>query len=86
MSSRQKTEPDNPEWSESDFATAQGPEALPAEMLAAFPKTKARGGRPRGARKKAVSIRLDVEVLEKFRATGPGWQSRMNEALKRARV
>jgi uncharacterized protein (DUF4415 family) len=37
-------------------------------------------------RKQAVSIRLDKDVLEKFRATGPGWQSRINEALKRARV
>ena len=45
-----------------------------------------RPGRPRGAAKQAVSIRLDKDVLDKFKATGPGWQSRINEALKRARV
>jgi uncharacterized protein (DUF4415 family) len=34
--------------------------------------------------KEAVSIRLDAEVLAYFRATGPGWQSRINAALRRA--
>lgn len=86
MDSRPKTDPENPEWSEADFTAAQGPEALPVEMLAAFPQTRSRGGRPPGSRKKAVSLRLDIDVLEKFRSTGPGWQSRINEALKRARV
>jgi uncharacterized protein (DUF4415 family) len=33
-----------------------------------------------------VSIRLDKDVVEKFEATGPGWQTRINAALKRARV
>jgi uncharacterized protein (DUF4415 family) len=45
-----------------------------------------RPGRPAGSAKQAVSIRLDKDVLEKFRATGPGWQSRINAVLKRARV
>lgn len=48
--------------------------------------TKSRGGRPRGSIKRPISIRLDEDVIEKFKATGPGWQSRINEALKRARV
>ncbi len=40
-------------------------------------------GRPRSADPKVpVSIRLDRAVVEKFRATGPGWQSRINEALR----
>ena len=46
---------------------------------------KRRGGRPAGSSKVAISIRLDEAVVEKFKATGPGWQSRINEALKRAR-
>ena len=42
-------------------------------------------GRPRkAAPKQAVNIRLDPEVLAHFRATGPGWQSRINEALRKA--
>jgi uncharacterized protein (DUF4415 family) len=39
-------------------------------------------GRPRaGQPKTLMSLRLDSEVIEWFRATGPGWQSRTNEAL-----
>lgn len=31
--------------------------------------------------KEHVNVRFDPEVLEKFRASGPGWQTRMNAAL-----
>lgn len=67
---------DAPEWTDEMFDRAEiriGDKVI-------------RPGRPRGTAKQAVSIRLDKDVLEKFRATGPGWQSRINEALKRARV
>jgi uncharacterized protein (DUF4415 family) len=44
-----------------------------------------RPGRPKkAAPKEAVNIRLDPDVLAHFRATGPGWQSRVNEALRKA--
>lgn len=44
-----------------------------------------RRGRPKKpATKQAVNIRLDPEVLAWFRATGPGWQSRVNAALRKA--
>jgi uncharacterized protein (DUF4415 family) len=33
-----------------------------------------------------IKLWLDDDVLDKFRATGPGWQSRINEALRKARV
>jgi uncharacterized protein (DUF4415 family) len=33
--------------------------------------------------KQAVSIRLDQDVIEHFKKGGPGWQSRMNEALRK---
>ena len=40
-------------------------------------------GRPKLANKKQlVSVRYSPEVLQWFRATGPGWQARMDEALK----
>jgi uncharacterized protein (DUF4415 family) len=42
-------------------------------------------GRPKkAAPKEAVSIRLDADVLAHFRATGPGWPSRINDALRKA--
>jgi uncharacterized protein (DUF4415 family) len=44
-----------------------------------------RGGRPKKlAPKEAVNIRLDPDVLERFRAGGRGWQSRINAALRKA--
>ncbi len=40
-------------------------------------------GRPRAQTPKhLVSLRLDPDVVERFRATGPGWQSRINEVLR----
>lgn len=41
------------------------------------------GGRPRGSDKEQVSLRLDKDILARFRADGPGWQTRINEALRR---
>ncbi len=52
-------------------------------------RQRRRGGRPKGStssNKSLVSLRIDKDVLERFRATGPGWQSRINEALRRAEV
>jgi len=31
-----------------------------------------------------VTLRLDSDALAAFRATGPGWQTRINETVKRA--
>ena len=81
------TDPDNPEWTEEDFARAQGPEALSDVELAAFPNTAKRLGRPPASpevKKAEVKLRLDPDVLAAWRASGPGWQTRMNEALRKA--
>jgi uncharacterized protein (DUF4415 family) len=43
-----------------------------------------RRGRPPGSSKRLVSLRLDRAVVDHFRATGPGWQTRMNDALRKA--
>ena len=48
--------------------------------------TLTRMGRPPlgDAAKKQVTLRLDSDVVAAFRAGGAGWQSRMNEALRKA--
>jgi len=43
-----------------------------------------RGRPPKEAPKKPVSLRLDPDVLEYFRASGPGWQTRVNDILREA--
>ncbi len=36
--------------------------------------------------KQQVTLRLDRDVIDRFRATGAGWQGRINEALRKAKV
>jgi uncharacterized protein (DUF4415 family) len=43
-----------------------------------------RGRRPLDNPKQAISLRVDADVLDRFKADGPGWQGRMNEALRKA--
>jgi uncharacterized protein (DUF4415 family) len=53
------------------------------EMLAKAQLKK--GGRPVSANpRKLISLRLPVDVIERWRATGPGWQTRMAERLSQA--
>ena len=43
-----------------------------------------RGRKPDPNAKKLLTLRLDPDVIEHFKATGEGWQTRMNEALRKA--
>ena len=82
MSPKPRIDPENPEWTKQDFARAKSADSLPDHVLAAFPKTVARGrGSQKAPTKAPVSIRLDQTVVDHFKAQGPGWQSRINEAL-----
>ena len=54
---------------------------LTDEMFARAVFKKA--GRPRSPNpRQAISLRLPPEVIEKWRATGPGWQTRMAQRLE----
>ena len=53
-----------------------------AEMDAGIAGYRAKRGRPAGRTKVSTTIRFDRDVVEKFRARGRGWQSRMNAALR----
>ncbi|MBC7377563.1 MAG: BrnA antitoxin family protein [Burkholderiaceae bacterium] len=45
-----------------------------------------KGGRPVSeSPRKLISLRLPADVIERWKATGPGWQTRMAERLSRAR-
>jgi uncharacterized protein (DUF4415 family) len=76
---------ENPEWSEDDFQLARPasevlPELFGPQVAAEMLKSR---GRPKAAETKAhVNIRLDADVLEAFKATGRGWQTRINDALR----
>ena len=56
---------------------------LTDEMLARGKVNK--GGRPKSSNpRKLISIRLPEDVIERWRATGPGWQTRMADRLAKA--
>ena len=57
---------------------------LTSDMLARAKVRK--GGRPRSPNpRKLISIRLPADVIARWRATGPGWQTRMAERLTKMR-
>ena len=75
---------DNPEWTKAEMSKSKSfAEAFP-ELDASIKRSR---GRPAIDKPKAhVSLRLDADVLAKFKATGKGWQSRINEVLKSAKL
>lgn len=52
------------------------------EMRAGIAADRRRRGRPVGSDKESTTIRLDRDIIATFRASGPGWQTRMNAALR----
>ena len=58
--------------------------ATPDELAAGLEATRAKRGRPAGSgMKEQVTIRFDHDVLAALRATGPGWQTRVSDAVSK---
>ena len=73
---------DNPEMTEEELKELRPFREVFPELAASIDRKL---GRPKAETpKKAISLRLDQEVIDRFKATGDGWQSRMNEALRKA--
>ena len=84
-SNPEKKHRENPEWTKAMFAKARpAREVLPkifgARTAAAMLKPR---GRPKSPDSKvAISLRLSPDTLARWKATGPGWQTRMAEVLR----
>ena len=65
-------------------AAMSDPDAMPfTDAEWAQVKPLVRRGRPLGSGTKTqVTLRLDADIVDKFRASGDGWQTRINDALK----
>ena len=68
---------ENPEWTAADIKRAVPFSGLPASLQAKL------RGRPKAAvTKERITIRLSPDVVQPFRATGVGWQTRIDAALR----
>ena len=74
-------DPDTEELDDAWFARAR-----PASVVDPGLVERVRRGRGRqtAPTKEQVTIRLDADITAHFRAGGPGWQTRLNDALRRA--
>lgn len=72
---------DSPELSAEELAQARPMK----EVLPELHRTITEAIRKRGPAKtkEAISIRLDIDVVAKLRASGPGWQGRVNDILRK---
>ena len=75
---------DMPELTDEELARMRPAVEVLPEVVAAYKAGQLkRRGRPRKANPKVqVSIRYSPEVISHFKATGKGWQTRVDEALK----
>ena len=71
---------DNPELTNADFARAAPFAEVFPDLAASIRKGR---GPNKAPTKKLVSLRLSPEVIEHFKATGDGWQSRIDETLRK---
>jgi uncharacterized protein (DUF4415 family) len=65
-----------------DLSSLNKNDHKPYKTLPKSLQAKLRGRPKAGVTKESVTIRLSPEVVQSFRASGAGWQTRMDAALK----
>jgi uncharacterized protein (DUF4415 family) len=76
---------DSPPLTKEELASMRPFREVFPEIAEKMEKAIAARGRPKvEAPKVAVTLRLDPEILEKFKASGKGWRGRMAEELRKA--
>lgn len=77
-------DPDSPELDAEWFAGARpAREVMPPAIYDELVAARRRRGPGKKPAKVQVTLRLDQDVVDGLRASGPGWQARANEALRR---
>lgn len=75
---------DSPELTEEQLANLKPLSEFDPDLHARIRRAR---GRPKlDTPKQQISLRLDPDVIEKFKATGKGWQARINDVLKAAKL
>lgn len=78
---------DSPELTDDEIARLQpASEVLPQAFFDAMDReAEKRRGRPATDNpKKQVTLRLDADIVERYKSTGRGWQSRINADLRKS--
>jgi uncharacterized protein (DUF4415 family) len=76
-----EADPDTWEVTEQDWARMRPAREVHPEIVAEYLRTRGKQKRPT---KVLVSLRLERDLVEHLRASGPGWQSRANDMLRKA--
>jgi uncharacterized protein (DUF4415 family) len=76
------SDPDAPEATDEELARARPFAEAHPDLMESI--RRARGRPPVAHPRKQVSLRLDPAIIDKFKAGGKGWQSRINDALRKA--
>ncbi|MBW9087976.1 BrnA antitoxin family protein [Rhizobium wenxiniae] len=78
------SDPDNPELTEEQLSQGRPfREALP-DLAASIDRARKRGRPPVDNPRQQISVRLDPDIIAHYKATGKGWQSRLNDDLRKA--
>ena len=83
----EKADVENLAWTNATFARARSADAVLPELFGhatAAKMVKPRGRPKSGQARTSISLRVPQETLKRWKATGPGWQTRMAEALTKA--
>ena len=68
-------DPDNPEWTEEDFKNARPFAEVFPELAEQFAAGEIEG---------MAFVGIDLNVVDHFKKDGPGWEKRLNSALRKA--
>ena len=74
-------DPDAPEWSDDNWSRARPAVEVDPELVAYSRRTR---GKQKAPTKVPVYIRLDADIVAHFRQGGRGWQTRLNDALRKS--
>jgi len=78
-------DPESPELTEEELKQARPFKEMFPELAAKMEAGIAKRGRPKKEKTKTIiTVRLDPEVVDRYRAKGKGWQSQMNQDLRQA--
>jgi len=85
LTRKRSEDPDNPEWTKEDFARARPASEIHGRLVASgLVRKRGRPPKAENERKQQVTLRLSQDVLSAVRKTGPGWQTRVDDALRAA--